>query len=97
MQRRLLVALLGIAGLALAGCQPVDPKIVCLRYDADIKRVRERNGTAPIGLDLSEEVNWYRARTTQDQWDDYDEIGREYREKLNTIDPSDFCGKLLKK
>ena len=91
------IVFLGIAGLALAGCQPVDPKIVCLRYDADITRVRERNGTAPIGLNLSEEVNWYRARTTQDQWDEYDEIGREYSKKLNTRDPSDFCGKQLKK
>ena len=94
---KLTIVSLGIAGLVLVGCQPVDPKVVCLRYDTEIKKVRERNGTAPIGLDLSEEVNWYRARTTQDQWDDYDEIGREYRKKLNTRDPSDFCGKQLKK
>ena len=88
------IVFLGIAGLALAGCQPVDPKTECLRYDTEIRTVRNRNGTPPGGLMFFEELAWYRENTTQDQLDDFAKIDQKYGRKLNTTDARYFCGQL---
>ena len=92
MKRAVLV--LGIAGLALAGCQPVDPIAECARYDTEIARVRASGPWMDPSMDIFEQSKWLKENTTPEQSAQYDEIDRKFGKRLDTSDPLYFCMQL---